>query len=188
MTVCDLMTGMGECWESIDKKLSGETRLIALDFSSEMCRQARENSKLLKHGKVEIFEEDILANTIPANSTDCLFSVFGLKTFSDEQKKKLAFEIERVLKPSGSFSLLEISVPPNKILRLPYMFYLKRVIPLIGKLLMGNAENYRMLGVYTELFDNCEMMGKFLQDAGLDVKYKSFFFGCASGLSGTKRV
>lgn len=188
MTICDLMTGMGECWEPIDKKLNAETRLMALDFSDEMCRQAKKNAKHLKHGKVEIFEEDVLANSIPSGSADYVISAFGLKTFSDQQKQKLAFEIKRILKPNGVFSLLEISVPPNKLLRLPYMFYLKRVIPIIGKLLMGNAENYRMLGIYTEQFENCQAMGEFLQDAGLNVKYKSFFFGCASGLRGKNQI
>ena len=188
MTVCDLMTGMGECWESIDKKVNRETRLLALDFSEAMCRQAKKNSAFLKHGKVEIFEEDVLNNSIPSASADCVISSFGLKTFSDEQKQRLAIEIKRILKPNGSFSLLEISVPPNKILRLPYMFYLKRVIPAIGKLFMGNPENYRMLGIYTEQFGNCRKMSEFLQNAGLEVEYKSFFFGCASGLRGKNRI
>jgi demethylmenaquinone methyltransferase/2-methoxy-6-polyprenyl-1,4-benzoquinol methylase len=35
------------------------------------------------------------------------------------------------------------------------MFYLKHIIPGIGRLLLGNPENYRMLGVYTEKFGNC---------------------------------
>lgn len=186
MNVCDLMTGMGECWNQIDKRLNADKKIIALDFSSEMCRKARENSKLLKNALVEILEEDVFENSIASNSIDCIISTFGLKTFSDKQKEMLAAEIKRILKPNGVFSLLEISVPSNAFLRLPYMFYLKNIIPLIGKLLLGNPDNYKMLGIYTEKFGNCRKMEKFLVEKGMNVKYKSFFFGCASGLTGQK--
>jgi ubiquinone/menaquinone biosynthesis methyltransferase len=186
MKVCDLMTGMGECWGKIDRKLKSGGSFTALDFSSEMCRKARENSKLLKKASVEILEEDVFQNSIAPNSIDCIISTFGLKTFSDEQKKMLAAEIKRILKPNGVFSLLEISVPLNSVLKIPYMIYLKHIIPLIGKLLLGNPDNYKMLGIYTEKFGNCRKMKEFLEAEEMKVQYKSFFFGCASGLVGQK--
>ncbi len=184
--LCDLMSGMGECWGLIDKKISSGTSLIALDFSSEMCRRSKENERNLKNAEVRMLEEDVLENSIESNSVDCVISSFGLKTFSDEQNKKLAFEINRILKRDGTFSLLEISVPPNSFLQFFYMFYLKRLIPIIGSLFLGNPDNYRMLGIYTEKFGNCSKMSEFLSETGLEVEYKTFFFGCASGLVGTK--
>ena len=135
---------------------------------------------------ITVLEADALASALAAGSIDCVIATFGLKTLNDEQKDRFAQEIARVLKPNGHFSLLEISVPRQRLLRLPYLFYLKQIIPLIGKLLLGNPDNYRMLGIYTEQFQSCERMGYALQAAGLQVRVKSFFFGCATGVYGYK--
>ena len=185
-TVYDLMSGMGECWQHINRKATTVSRLVALDFCPEMCRRAKLNAGNITNFGVEILEEDVLDNTIEDESADCIISTFGLKTFSDEQKGRLALEIKRILKPQGMFSLLEISVPPSRLIRTLYMFYLKYVIPLIGMMFLGNPDNYRMLGVYTERFKDCSGMAELLKGAGLEVEYKSYFLGCASSLRGRK--
>jgi demethylmenaquinone methyltransferase/2-methoxy-6-polyprenyl-1,4-benzoquinol methylase len=66
------------------------------------------------------------------------------------------------------------------------MFYLKQVVPVIGKLLLANPNNYRLLGVYTQQFNNCSRIAQHLRAAGLHVEYRSFFIGCASGVRGRK--
>ena len=185
-TVCDLMSGMGECWRSIDSQSKTKIKVVALDFSAEMCRKAKRFINEYDGLSVEILMEDVLNNSIPNASVDCIVSTFGLKTFSEEQLQQLAAEMTRILKPGGLFSLLEISVPPNKALKAIYMVYLKRMIPLIGRALMGNADNYRMLGIYTEKFKDCRWMCEKMRQAGLSVEYRSYFFGCASSLVGSK--
>ena len=67
------------------------------------------------------------------------------------------------------------------------LFYLKRVIPVIGLLLLGNPECYRMLGVYTEAFGDSSHFAGCLRVAGLEAVEVSYFFGCASGVRGFKR-
>lgn len=57
-----------------------------------------------------------------------------------------------LLRMSGVYSFFELSVPLNRLLRPSYMFYLKPIIPIFGHLLLGNPDNYRMLGVYTAQF------------------------------------
>lgn len=186
MTVCDFMTGMGECWLPIVSALQGQGRLFAVDFASQMCRRAQANRRHLPRLPITVLEADALASALAAGSIDCVIATFGLKTLNDEQKGRFAHEIARVLKPKGVFSLLEISVPRHRLLRLLYMFYLKQIIPIIGKLLLGNPDNYRMLGIYTEQFQSCDRMQAALQAAGLQVSVKSFFFGCATAVYGDK--
>jgi demethylmenaquinone methyltransferase/2-methoxy-6-polyprenyl-1,4-benzoquinol methylase len=186
MRVYDLMTGMGECWGAIGRRLDGRGALVALDFSAQMCRRARTHMPRLQPLAVQVVEEDVLLNTLADESADRVLSNFGLKTFSDPQQELLAREIERILRPGGMFSLIEISVPPGLLLRLLYLFYLKRIIPIIGKLMLGNPDNYRMLGIYTEQFGNCTRMGEHLRAAGLEVEDRRYFYGCASGLVGRK--
>ena len=125
--------------------------LVAMcDISSEMCKKLHNN----QGANVSIMQSDALEIPLANDSIDIVISSFGLKTFNSDQLKKLADEIYRVLKPGGHFALIEISVPANRFLRWPYMFYLNKIIPLIGKLALGNPDNYRMLGTYTALFAN----------------------------------
>jgi ubiquinone/menaquinone biosynthesis methyltransferase len=187
MIVYDLMTGMGECWNLINKKLNNDGRIVAIDISEEMCNLANKQKKVLPYLEVDLINEDFLANSIPDGSADCVISSFGFKTFSDSQKVIVAREIERILKQSGTFSLVEISVPNSKMLRIPYMAYLRFCIPLVGKIFLGNPDNYRLLGAYTERFENFSFMKKCLEEAGLTVDSTQLFFGCATALYGTKR-
>lgn len=186
MTVCDLMCGMGECWSSIAPHLAPHDQLIALDLSQGMLRGARQQMAKYPHLEIQISKENALTNQLADESVDCVFCGFGIKTFSDEQKQILAAQICRILKPKGAFSLVEVSVPSGWFLKELYMFYLKQIIPIIGSLLLGNPENYRMLGIYTEKFGNCQSMMNALTQQGLVVEYHRYFYGCATGISGVK--
>lgn len=91
-----------------------------------------------------------------------------------------------MLKPGECFSFLEISVPPSALLRIPYVFYLRAVIPHIGRLFLGNPANYRLLSVYTTRFGTSRSFHQMLAAQGLKVQYQRFFFGCATGVTGYK--
>jgi ubiquinone/menaquinone biosynthesis methyltransferase len=184
--VCDLMCGMGECWSAIAKRMSENSKLIAVDLSNGMLKGAQKKQKKLQTTSISIHKQNVLQNNFEAGFADCIVSAFGIKTFSDEQKSILASEIWRMLKENGTFSLIEVSMPKNLILKFFYMIYLKKLIPLIGTLFLGNAENYKMLGIYTETFGNCEKMKEILEEKGFVVNYHNYFFGCATGLSGKK--
>jgi demethylmenaquinone methyltransferase/2-methoxy-6-polyprenyl-1,4-benzoquinol methylase len=186
--VADLMTGMGECWRTILPRIGRTGSLTALDFSHEMLSQAEKRK--LKHAnfKIDILYEDVFNNTIADSSVDCVVSGFGIKTFPEEQLVNLALEINRILKPGGRFSLIDVSVPDGKILRLLYIFYLKNIIPILGKLFLGNPENYKMLGIYTEEFKNARQCHDIFCKHGLNANFHKHFFGCASGITGKKNA
>lgn len=182
----DLMSGMGESWGHIQKVIGSESQLIALDISDEMNRKASEHLHRLTVKNIVLKKANVLENDIEDNSADFIVSTFGIKTFNLEQQEKLAIEINRILKPNGVFALIEISEPKAKILKVFYMFYLKIMIPLIGRVFMRNAEDYRMLGKYCAEFKNSQPIFEYLKKTGLNVQYKNYFFGCASGVYGEK--
>lgn len=185
-TVVDLMTGMGECWQHILKKSNQNSMLIALDFSTEMINKAKKNKTKFKNSKIEILKENVFQNSIPNETADYVISGFGLKTFNDQQLLKLAHEINRILKPNGKFSLIDVSVPKNGILKVFFMFYLKKIIPFIGKICLGNNETYKMLGIYTEEFQNSKNVHQLFTIPHFEVEYVSYFYGCATGIKGRK--
>ncbi|PEN06218.1 hypothetical protein CRI93_10345 [Longimonas halophila] len=184
-TVYDLMSGMGECWPRIDTHLQGCGALVGLDISPVMCSRAKSQAERVDV-PTSVVRDDVLTNTLPTASADRVVSAFGLKTFSPAQRETLAREVARVLKPGGRFSFLEISVPPSALLRIPYLLYLRAVIPHIGHLFLGNPANYRLLGIYTTRFGTSRSFYQKLAAQGLKVRYQRFFFGCATGVTGYK--
>lgn len=180
----DLMSGMGECWPLIMART--QSQLIAVDISAQMNTRAVAHLAAHPEWDIEQRKENILDNDLSSGTADFVLSVFGLKTFSKPQQQQLAKEVARLLKPGGQFAFLEISVPPAALLRIPYLFYLKHCVPLIGKLFMGNSADYRMLGVYTEHFNDCHHFASSLRALGLQVTEKQYFWGCATGVVGKK--
>lgn len=179
----DLMSGMGELCHELSKFLGPTGNIGAIDISETMCRKAAANEYRVP---VSVVQSDVLAHDFTPASADVVVSSFGLKTFSHEQLRTLAGTVHRMLKPGGIFSFVEISVPQSRWLRGPYMFYLSRVVPLIGALFLGNPDNYRMQGIYTRAFGDCRQVVHLFRDAGLEAEYHTYFFGCATGLSGRR--
>lgn len=108
----------------------------ALDFSSQMCEGARKQAAQMSF-PVDVIETDIFDQVLQSGSSDIVVSSFGLKTFSKDQQAALAKELERVLKPGGEFSFIEISMPDSRLLRAFYKVYINLFIPMIGKFLPG---------------------------------------------------
>ncbi|WP_108868034.1 class I SAM-dependent methyltransferase [Aquimarina aquimarini] len=184
--VVDLMTGMGECWKHILRKNDEKSTLISLDFSSEMTKRARKNKKRFNSFDIKILEENVFNNSIKSQTVDYIISGFGLKTFNDNQLRRLANEIDRILKPGGKFSLIEISVPKNRLLKLFFMFYLKNIIPILGKIFLGSPDTYKMLGVYTQEFTNARNIYQIFKTKEFNIEYTEYFYGCATGIKGQK--
>lgn len=181
--VCDMMAGSGECWKYV-RRSGGE--IVSVDFSGYMVeRQRRRNERL--GGEVDVRCENATRTSIEGGSVDHVVGAFALKTLSGAVAGDFAEEVWRVLRPGGSFSFLEISVPGNRWLAVPYRWYLQRVIPMLGKFMLGDIECYRMLGRYTEEFGSCGALVTKFEEAGLEVTLKTHFFGCASSLVGRRR-
>ena len=180
--VVDLMSGMGELWRSLAPGLASSARLIGIDFSTQMTRRTRRDWAFA----TDVWVTDALEVDGASVQADVVVSSFGLKTLSAGQQARLAGRVAEILKPGGAYSFIEISVPPSRFLRPAYMFYLKRVIPLVGRLLLGNPDCYRMLGIYTEAFGNARHFASCLRHAGLEATETTHFFGCATGVRGVK--
>ncbi|WP_062061405.1 class I SAM-dependent methyltransferase [Aquimarina longa] len=185
-TVVDLMTGMGECWKHILKKSDQNFTLISLDFSTEMIHRAEKNKLKFKNATIEVLKENVFDNSIKNQTADYIISGFGLKTFNNKQLSDLANEIDRILKPNGKFSLIDVSVPKSKFIRPFYMLYLKNIIPILGKMFLGSPETYKMLGIYTQQFVNAKNVHRIFERPNFEVEYITYFYGCASGIKGRK--
>lgn len=186
LEIIDLLSGMGETWGGVKNKFPN-AKLTALDFSSEMLKKAKMKSEKKFSDNVLLLQKDILKSELPSNHYDIVICAFGLKTFDSEQLQILANETKRILKTGGQFSFIEVSKPTNKFLKQLYGFYLGRMIPILGKLLLGNPTEYKMLWRYTDKFDNAKKAEEIFNNQGLKTKSNSYFYGCSTGFNGQKR-
>ncbi len=182
MRVCDLMAGGGESWQYIFPRIGRKGYLTGIDFSRRMVETARRRSASVNNSAV--LHENALCTSIVSGSMDVVLCVYGVKTLSPEQQCQFVQEVLRILKPGGTFGLVEVSVPPYAVLRVPYLFYLGKIVPILGKLLLGNPENYRMLGRYVAAFGDCRSLERNFTAQGCEVCRYSFFGGCATALVG----
>jgi ubiquinone/menaquinone biosynthesis methyltransferase len=172
----DLMCGMGE----MTTLLKGVERVTvdAIDFSAAMCAKARAASTRHSWTGVEVRQADVLTLAREPRY-DRIAVTFGLKTLDDARLEEFARVLWALLHRGGRVALVEIHLPPSRLLRWPYLFYLRQVIPLIGRIFLGDPDCYRSLAVYTEDFSRRDRMVEHLRAAGFSARQRGLFFGCA---------
>ena len=182
----DLMAGTGEVWPHLLRRFPDIGAITAVDISTGMHRRAIERLHANRAHKIDFIEDDVLESGLADGSADFVVSTFGLKTFNPAQHRRLARLVARVLKPGGSFSLIEASDPRGWWLRPLYLFHLKCVLPWIERLFLRGAEDFAMIGTYSTNFGDSSAFADMLRGEGLEVEYRRFFFGCATGVAGRK--
>lgn len=183
-TAVDLMAGTGEVWPHLLRRFPQLGKITAIDISHRMHTEAVARLHTRYADRITHLEANALEAPLPADYADLLLSTFGLKTFSPAQQTVLAQQIARILKPGGSFSLIEASDPKGWLLRPFYRFYLDRMLPRIEALFLQGAHDFSMIGAYTRNFGSSAHMADALRAAGLTVTLERHFFGCATSVAG----
>ncbi len=175
----DLMCGMGESAELLLKAAGHDLSIVAVDFCPEMTKRcAHTLQERQRAPRITILTRDVFETSEHA-AYDRICCSFGLKTLDDGQLRNFALLIEKLLKADGRAAFVETHVPRNILLRVPYLIYVRHVIPLIGKLCLGDPSCYRHLALFTEDFAARDHFADYLKRAGLQVKSRALFFGCA---------
>lgn len=182
----DLMAGTGEVWPHLLRRFPDLGKIIALDISHRMHLEAVDRLHGPYAHRITHLAANALETDLPSGIADQVLSTFGLKTFNRDQQTILAGQIARLLKPGGSFSLIEASDPKGWLLRPVYRFYLDRLRPRIERYFLKGAQDFSMIGAYTRNFGSAAHMADALRAAGLTVTLKPHFFGCATSVSGCK--
>ncbi len=170
------MCGMAEM-TTLLKQVNGVS-VDAFDFSAGMCEGAKRAVARNGWNDVTISQGDVLL--LPSDARyDRVAVTFGLKTLAPDQLNRFAQILFGILATEGKVSLVEIYVPRARLLRLPYLFYLRWIIPAVGRLFLGNPDCYRSLAVYTENFARTENFAAMLKSVGFTVSTRPLFYGCA---------
>ena len=184
IAICDLMAGGAESLIHIRRNLKSDAMVSLVDFSDEMCKKADLLIKRRSEKNAEVLACSALRLPVDDKTFDAVVSTFGLKTLSDHDLKRLVLEIKRVLKPNGVVSMLEFSMPDNTFIQVFFRLYVKHYVPFLGRLFLGNPDNYRMLWEYTVAFQNCKKVFAIMVSEGFKVQYKRHFLGSATQVVG----
>jgi demethylmenaquinone methyltransferase/2-methoxy-6-polyprenyl-1,4-benzoquinol methylase len=105
-----------------------------------------------------------------------------------ENLEKGLAEILRVLKPNGTFVILETSVPDKTPYKQGYQLYSNYVLPLIGKLFSKDNVAYGYLSESAAAFPYGEKLNNILRKIGfIDVVALPQTFGVATIYSASKK-
>ena len=185
MRVGDFMAGSGELWPFLTRPLGAASEILAVDFSAVSCARARVAATVCPT-PTSVIEANALECPLADGSLDAVVCGFGIKTLSEPQMQRFAAELARVLRPGGYLAMIEVSVPDNSLWRFVYLAYLKHLVPMAGRLLLGNPECYRMLHRYTTAFNNASSMVIALETAGIPIEERRLFGGGATLLVGVR--
>ena len=185
--IVDLMAGTGEVWPHLLAAIP-RAQITAIDISSQMHDGAMTRLHANRSGQISHICANALEDTLPEESADLVISTFGLKTFHADQQAQLAAKIASILRPGGSFSLIEASDPKEWALHPFYRLHLDVLLPLLERTFLQGAKDFSMIGTYTRNFGDCAVMADALAAQGLRVTLKSHFFGCATSVAGTKPI
>jgi demethylmenaquinone methyltransferase / 2-methoxy-6-polyprenyl-1,4-benzoquinol methylase len=158
----DVCCGTGRiCIEQA--KIVGATGVvIGLDFCRDMLNIAeRDINRTQFNDTIKLVEGNALKLPFPDNTFDCATIGFGLRNVSDI--RAALFEMRRVVRAGGRVVSLDLAKPGIIGFKEIYKLYLERVIPLLGRLGVGEDTPYRWLPESLKQFPHqtelCDMFG-----------------------------
>lgn len=177
-TILDIATGTGDL--AINLTQTKATSITGLDISEGMLNVGRKKiEKLNLSNTVKMVLGDSENMPFDNDYFDAITVAFGVRNF--ENLEKGLSEIYRVLKPGGTFVVLETSVPTKFPFKQGYTFYSTKILPLIGKLFSKDKVAYKYLSDSAAKFPFGKAFNNILEKTGfIAIEDKPQTFGVAS--------
>jgi len=176
--ILDIATGTGDL--AIMMSSLNPTKVTGLDISEGMLAVGKE--KVEKEGlsnKIELVVGDSENMPFEDNTFDAITVSFGVRNFANLDKGLK--EIRRVLKPGGTFVVLETSNPTKFPFKQGYKFYTSFILPIIGKLFSKDKVAYSYLSESANYFPFGSEFDNILKKNGfINTEYKPQTLGVAT--------
>ena len=178
----DVACGTGDIAKLYIKSTNEEADIMCVDPNINMINYSKKQFYNFKNIKWSLSNAENLK--IKSNSYDFYTISFGLR--NTKNIKKSLEEAYRVLKPGGKFVCLEFSKIENKNFNLIYKKYSK-IIPSIGKFVVGDDKPYEYLVKSIENFINQEELVELMKKSNFQkCKYRNLSGGIVAIHSGWK--
>jgi demethylmenaquinone methyltransferase/2-methoxy-6-polyprenyl-1,4-benzoquinol methylase len=182
MHLLDVAGGTGDI--ALRFLAAGGGRATVVDLTADMLRRGRARAidgGIL--GGVDWIAGDAEALPVAERSLAAYTIAFGLRNVTDPVKALR--EAHRVLQPGGRMLVLEFSPRVLPGLSQLYDLYSFRVLPALGRLVVGDAESYRYLAESIRRFPDPDRLARMIGEAGFaGVRWRSMTGGIAALHSG----
>ena len=177
-SILDIATGTGDL--AILFAETTATEIIGLDISQGMLDMGKKKiSDKNLDSKIQMVLGDGEKIPYSDNYFDVITVAYGVRNF--ENLEKGLSEILRVLKPNGTFIILETSVPTTFPFKQGYYVYTNFIMPTIGKLFSKDKAAYKYLSTSAQNFPFGEALNNILRKIGfIDVQDEPQTMGVAS--------
>jgi len=180
--IIDVAAGTGDLAKMISTKNYNKNNFCCVEPNKEMFETGKK--KLKSFTNIKWYFNS--AERLPfKNDTFDFYTIsYGIRNVTDINK--CLEEAYRVLKPGGRFFCLEFSKVENEILNLFYQKYSK-LIPLIGKIIVGSEKPYKYLVGSIESFYNQDDLADLLKKNKFsNVEFRNLSNGISAIHSGWK--
>jgi demethylmenaquinone methyltransferase/2-methoxy-6-polyprenyl-1,4-benzoquinol methylase len=172
-TLIDVCTGTAD----VALEATGAARIVGVDFAGAMLALGLRKVHAAHRAKeIVLVRGD--AMRIPARDgiADAVTVAFGIRNV---QRPDIACgEIARVLKPGGRLAILEFGVPRIPGVSTLYLWYFRRVLPIIGRMISGHTMAYSYLPASVGTFPPPAEFVTLLRQTGFtDVRAAPLTFG-----------
>ena len=175
--VLDLCTGTGDLAIAAVRAQPPAARVVGVDFAGAMLAIGGQKvgaSRL--QDAIAFVRGDATRLPVADASVDAVTIAFGIRNVED--MSSACREIRRVLKPRGRLAILEFAVPSTPVFRQAYLWYLRQVLPRIGRAVSRHDGAYRYLQASIDAFASPDEFVKLLRQNGfVDVRPVPLTFG-----------
>ena len=180
--IIDVAAGTGDLAKMVSKKNNNNNIFCCVEPNKEMFETGKKKLKLLTNIKWYLSSAEKLP--FKENTFDFYTISYGIRNVTDINL--CLREAYRVLKPGGRFFCLEFSKVENEILNFLYQKYSK-LIPLIGKIVVGSEEPYEyLIGSIDKFYSQNELVDLLKKNKFSNIEFRNLSSGISAIHSGWK--
>ena len=179
--VLDVGAGTGGIGREI-VSAGGGARVVCADFTPEMMQVGRRRPR---GDRLLWCAADALALPFADNTFDAVVSGYLIRNVHSAAR---AFrEQVRVTVPGGRVVCLDTSPPPDTVVSPLIRIFMSRIIPIMGRIISGDAGAYSYLPQSTRHFLSPPALAAVMREAGLTrLGWRTFMFGTMAIHAGQK--
>ena len=184
-SVLDVACGTCDVALEASSQLKGAASIIGLDFSFGMLALGKQKLQKKKNTTIQLLNADALFLPFRAGLFDAVFIAFGIRNIMDRQRAVESFHA--CLKKGGRLVVLELTTPDKGFFRSLYLFYFKKILPVIGSFFSKHHNAYSYLPESVLNFPTPVEFSALMAQAGFrQVRFKQMTFGIVTLFVGQK--
>lgn len=175
--VVDVCTGTADLAMAASLHRPSLGLVVGVDFAGAMLALGQQKLRSAGlDGVVRLAQGDACRLPCRSDCADAVTVGFGIRNVAETTQA--VREMYRVLKPGGHVAILEFGEPRMPVLRTLYLWYFRRILPRVGRLLSRHAEAYAYLPASVSAFLGSEAFAERLRASGFsDVRISRLTFG-----------